>query len=167
MHEDPWLMVFKRKRTSRENATFSQWWSQMTWNLFPMTPSTAQNCSGLRTCAACLERAECGWCGDPTNTGKGVCMEGSYRGPMKTPAERVGQRVRDKDMVLDQSLCSSDRGSNWAFIQCPGKQRLFISYITLITHENISKIVEPHTILHVKLISHSVRCVSCSDSVSV
>uniref|UniRef100_A0A674N8Z9 Attractin like 1 n=1 Tax=Takifugu rubripes TaxID=31033 RepID=A0A674N8Z9_TAKRU len=81
---------------------------------------TAQNCSGLRTCAECLERAECGWCGDPTNTGKGVCMEGSYRGPMKTAAARVGPRVRD--MVLDQSLCSSDRGYNWAFIQCPACQ---------------------------------------------
>ncbi|XP_056903003.1 attractin-like protein 1 isoform X2 [Takifugu flavidus] len=81
---------------------------------------TAQNCSGLRTCAECLERAECGWCGDPTNTGKGVCMEGSYRGPMKTTAARVGPRVRD--MVLDQSLCSSDRGYNWAFIQCPACQ---------------------------------------------
>uniref|UniRef100_A0A3B4FYQ4 Attractin-like protein 1 n=1 Tax=Pundamilia nyererei TaxID=303518 RepID=A0A3B4FYQ4_9CICH len=44
---------------------------------------TAQNCSGLRTCAECLERVECGWCGDPSNTGRGVCMEGSYRGPLK------------------------------------------------------------------------------------
>ncbi|CAG00346.1 unnamed protein product [Tetraodon nigroviridis] len=83
---------------------------------------TAQNCSGLRTCAECLERAECGWCGDPTNTGKGICVEGSYRGPMKTAAARAGQRVRDKDMLLDQSLCSSDRGYNWAFIQCPACQ---------------------------------------------
>uniref|UniRef100_A0A3P9DQ12 Attractin-like 1a n=1 Tax=Maylandia zebra TaxID=106582 RepID=A0A3P9DQ12_9CICH len=44
---------------------------------------TAQNCSGLRTCAECLERVECGWCGDPSNTGRGICMEGSYRGPLK------------------------------------------------------------------------------------
>lgn len=94
-------------------------------NPFSMIPSTAQNCSGLRTCVECLERAECGWCGDPTNTGKGVCVEGSYRGPMKTAAARAGQRVGDKDMLLDQSLCSSDRGYNWAFIQCPGKRLLF------------------------------------------
>uniref|UniRef100_A0A3Q3JKC5 Attractin-like 1a n=1 Tax=Monopterus albus TaxID=43700 RepID=A0A3Q3JKC5_MONAL len=47
---------------------------------------TAQNCSGLRTCAECLERSECGWCGDPSNTGRGVCMEGSYRGPLKPAA---------------------------------------------------------------------------------
>lgn len=87
--------------------------------------STAQNCSGLRTCAECLERAECGWCGDPSNTGKGVCMEGSYRGPLKPAIARAGprdrDRLRDRDMVLDQSLCSSDRGYNWAFIQCPGQ----------------------------------------------
>uniref|UniRef100_A0A8C2X7D6 Attractin-like 1a n=1 Tax=Cyclopterus lumpus TaxID=8103 RepID=A0A8C2X7D6_CYCLU len=80
----------------------------------------AQNCSGLRTCVECLERTECGWCGDPSNTGKGVCMEGSYRGPMK-PAGPP-DRPRDRDMVLDQGLCSSDRGFNWAFIQCPACQ---------------------------------------------
>lgn len=88
--------------------------------------SAAQNCSGLRTCSDCLERAECGWCGDPSNTGKGVCMEGSYRGPLKPAGARTGprdrDRLRDRDMVLDQSLCTSDRGYNWAFIQCPGEQ---------------------------------------------
>uniref|UniRef100_A0A7N6BX10 Attractin-like 1a n=1 Tax=Anabas testudineus TaxID=64144 RepID=A0A7N6BX10_ANATE len=82
---------------------------------------SALNCSGLRTCAECLERAECGWCGDPSNTGKGVCMEGSYRGPLKSVNARAA-RLRDRDMVLDQSLCTSDRGYNWAFIQCPACQ---------------------------------------------
>ncbi|KAM8859451.1 attractin-like protein 1 isoform 5-T5 [Spinachia spinachia] len=84
----------------------------------------AQNCSGLRTCSECLERTECGWCGDPSNTGRGVCMEGSYRGPMKPSGSRAGppDRLRDRDMALDQSLCSSDRGSNWAFVQCPACQ---------------------------------------------
>ncbi|KAF3841715.1 hypothetical protein F7725_023666 [Dissostichus mawsoni] len=86
----------------------------------------AQNCSGVRTCAECLERTECGWCGDPSNTGRGVCMEGSYRGPLKPAVPRAGprdrERLRDRDMVLDQSLCSSDRGFNWAFIQCPACQ---------------------------------------------
>ncbi|KAK5882849.1 hypothetical protein CesoFtcFv8_021392 [Champsocephalus esox] len=86
----------------------------------------AQNCSGVRTCAECLERTECGWCGDPSNTGRGVCMEGSYRGPLKPAVPRAGprdrERLRDRDMVLDQSLCSSDRGFDWAFIQCPACQ---------------------------------------------
>ncbi|XP_034040368.1 attractin-like protein 1 isoform X2 [Thalassophryne amazonica] len=89
---------------------------------------TAQNCSGLRTCRDCLERAECGWCGDPSNTGRGVCMEGSYRGPLKLNNPKTGSRdrqrhrLRDMDMVLDQSLCSADRGYSWAFIQCPACQ---------------------------------------------
>ncbi|MEQ2298707.1 Attractin-like protein 1, partial [Ameca splendens] len=83
---------------------------------------SARNCSGLRTCAECLERVECGWCGDPSNTGRGVCMEGSYRGPVKPANTRSASRVRDRDMVVDQSLCSSDRGYNWAFIECPACQ---------------------------------------------
>uniref|UniRef100_A0AAY4AY35 Attractin-like protein 1 n=1 Tax=Denticeps clupeoides TaxID=299321 RepID=A0AAY4AY35_9TELE len=45
------------------------------------------NCSGLRTCNKCLEQPECGWCGDPSNTGRGQCMEGSFRGPMRSPAK--------------------------------------------------------------------------------
>lgn len=77
------------------------------------------------TCAECLERVECGWCGDPSNTGRGICMEGSYRGPLKPVTAKAGPRdrdkLRDRDMVVDQGLCSSDRGYNWAFIQCPGE----------------------------------------------
>ncbi|KAG9338329.1 hypothetical protein JZ751_025885, partial [Albula glossodonta] len=38
----------------------------------------SQNCSGLRTCAHCLEQPDCGWCSDPSNTGRGQCLEGSY-----------------------------------------------------------------------------------------
>ncbi|XP_035981975.1 attractin-like protein 1 [Fundulus heteroclitus] len=83
---------------------------------------SAQNCSAVRTCAGCLERVECGWCGDPSNTGRGVCMEGSYRGPLKPANTRSGPRVRDRDMVVDQNLCTSDRGYNWAFIECPACQ---------------------------------------------
>ncbi|CAL8254265.1 unnamed protein product [Lota lota] len=88
---------------------------------------TAQNCSGLRTCGDCLGQVECGWCRDPSDTGRGVCMEGSYRGPLK-PLTRAGPRDRDKErpgdrgMVLDQALCPADRGFHWAFIQCPACQ---------------------------------------------
>uniref|UniRef100_A0A667XK16 Attractin-like 1a n=1 Tax=Myripristis murdjan TaxID=586833 RepID=A0A667XK16_9TELE len=87
-----------------------------------------RNCSGLRTCVECLGQAECGWCGDPSDTGRGVCIEGSYRGPLKPANARAGardrerDRLRDRDMVLDQTLCSADRGYNWAFIQCPACQ---------------------------------------------
>ncbi|KAF7649784.1 hypothetical protein LDENG_00135870, partial [Lucifuga dentata] len=52
-------------------------------------------------------------------------MEGSYRGPLRASnaktasRDRDRDRLRDRDMMLDQSLCSADKGYNWAFIQCP------------------------------------------------
>ncbi|XP_066549769.1 attractin-like protein 1 isoform X1 [Amia ocellicauda] len=75
-----------------------------------------QNCSGLRTCGKCLEQPDCGWCSDPSNTGKGQCIEGSYRGPMK------GVGKQSQDMVLEQGLCPKDKGFEWAFINCPACQ---------------------------------------------
>ncbi|XP_016107690.1 attractin-like protein 1 [Sinocyclocheilus grahami] len=78
--------------------------------------SGAQNCSGLRTCGLCLEQPDCGWCGDPSNTGRGQCMEGSYRGPMKSTSKH------SQDMVLETGLCPKERGFEWAFIQCPACQ---------------------------------------------
>lgn len=84
----------------------------------------AQNCSGLRTCSQCLEQPECGWCSDPSSTGKGLCMEGSYRGPMKRPAKQ-GQpaqaHLQPQDMSLELGSCPREKGFEWAFIQCPGK----------------------------------------------
>uniref|UniRef100_A0A7N6A1F6 Attractin-like 1b n=1 Tax=Anabas testudineus TaxID=64144 RepID=A0A7N6A1F6_ANATE len=78
----------------------------------------AQNCSGLRTCSQCLEQPECGWCGDPSSTGKGLCMEGSYRGPMK----RVTKQGQSQDMSLELGSCPKDKGYEWAFIHCPACQ---------------------------------------------
>ncbi|XP_035260007.1 attractin-like protein 1 isoform X1 [Anguilla anguilla] len=77
----------------------------------------AQNCSGLRTCAHCLEQPDCGWCSDPSNTGRGQCVEGSYRGPMKGAASK-----QSRDMALEPGLCPRDRGYDWAFISCPACQ---------------------------------------------
>uniref|UniRef100_A0A8C6T4C4 Attractin-like 1a n=1 Tax=Neogobius melanostomus TaxID=47308 RepID=A0A8C6T4C4_9GOBI len=87
----------------------------------------AETCLGLHSCSECLERVECGWCGDPSNTGTGVCMEGSARGPMKplpsSSQQSLGpQTLRGRDMGLDHSLCAADRGFSWAFIQCPACQ---------------------------------------------
>uniref|UniRef100_A0A674EZD3 Attractin-like protein 1 n=1 Tax=Salmo trutta TaxID=8032 RepID=A0A674EZD3_SALTR len=82
----------------------------------------SQNCSGLRTCSQCLDQAECGWCGDPTNTGKGQCMEGSYRGPMKSPSRQARERESYRDMVLEPGLCPRDKGFDWAYIHCPACQ---------------------------------------------
>ncbi|KAG7462757.1 hypothetical protein MATL_G00188100 [Megalops atlanticus] len=75
-----------------------------------------QNCSGLRTCAQCLEQPDCGWCSDPSNTGRGQCMEGSYRGPMRSVSKQ------SRDMVLEPGLCPRERGYEWAFINCPACQ---------------------------------------------
>ncbi|XP_013804121.2 attractin-like protein 1 [Apteryx mantelli] len=75
-----------------------------------------QNCSGLRTCGQCLEQPGCGWCNDPSNTGKGQCLEGSSRGPMKP----VG--MHSSEMVLDASLCPKEKNYEWSFIQCPACQ---------------------------------------------
>uniref|UniRef100_A0AAQ5YPZ8 Attractin-like 1b n=1 Tax=Amphiprion ocellaris TaxID=80972 RepID=A0AAQ5YPZ8_AMPOC len=84
----------------------------------------AQNCSGLRTCSQCLEQPECGWCGDPSSTGKGLCMEGSYRGPMKRLAKQgqQSQQGQSHDMSLEPGSCPKDKGYEWAFIHCPACQ---------------------------------------------
>ncbi|XP_067909066.1 attractin-like protein 1 isoform X1 [Heterodontus francisci] len=76
----------------------------------------SQNCSGLRTCEQCLEHPGCGWCNDPTNTGKGHCIEGSSRGPMKSAGRNI------QEMTLDTGLCPKDKNNEWAFIQCPACQ---------------------------------------------
>ncbi|XP_075791528.1 attractin-like protein 1 isoform X8 [Pelodiscus sinensis] len=75
-----------------------------------------QNCSGLRTCGQCLEQPGCGWCNDPSDTGKGHCVEGSSRGPMKP----VG--VHSGEMVLDTILCPKEKNYEWSFIHCPACQ---------------------------------------------
>ncbi|KAF4791212.1 Attractin-like protein 1 [Turdus rufiventris] len=75
-----------------------------------------QNCSGLRTCGQCLEQPGCGWCNDPSNTGKGQCLEGSSRGPMKPVS------VHSSEMMLDATLCPKEKNYEWSFIQCPACQ---------------------------------------------
>uniref|UniRef100_A0AAY4BHW9 Attractin n=1 Tax=Denticeps clupeoides TaxID=299321 RepID=A0AAY4BHW9_9TELE len=74
------------------------------------------NCSGLRSCDSCLEQPECGWCEDPSRTGRGVCAEGSSKGPLRS-GSRLG-----RDLQLDPSLCSRERGFNWSFLTCPACQ---------------------------------------------
>ncbi|KAK9964596.1 hypothetical protein ABG768_005759 [Culter alburnus] len=76
----------------------------------------AQNCSGHRTCGQCLGQPDCGWCGDPTDTGQGQCIEGSYRGPMRSLSRQSRERV------LDTSICSKEKGYDWAYITCPACQ---------------------------------------------
>lgn len=76
-----------------------------------------ENCSGYRTCALCLDQPGCGWCTDPSNTGKGQCIEGSYRGPMKVLLSNTNQ-----ESILNTSMCPAQDNYNWSFIQCPACQ---------------------------------------------
>lgn len=81
---------------------------------------TAQNCSGLRTCSQCLEHPGCGWCNDPSNTGKGHCVEGSARGPVKFSG------MHSTEIVIDNNLCAKEKNYEWSFIQCPGMVNLLL-----------------------------------------
>ncbi|XP_073467126.1 attractin [Aquarana catesbeiana] len=92
----------------------------MEW--YTMSNCPPENCSGYRTCAQCLEQPGCGWCTDPSNTGKGQCMEASYRGPMKLPNASATAKSSYSEPILDVSLCPADTHYNWSFIMCPACQ---------------------------------------------
>ncbi|XP_042565745.1 attractin-like [Clupea harengus] len=88
----------------------------------------AENCSGYRTCGLCLDQPGCGWCTHPNNTGKGQCIEGSYRGPMQTllPAPSSSPTPSGRTLplppIINASMCPLDNRYNWSFIQCPACQ---------------------------------------------
>lgn len=86
--------------------------------------TSAENCSGYRTCGQCLDQPGCGWCTDPSNTGKGQCIEGSYRGPFQTsvpaPSTLPGLPANPQP-ALNASMCPSESKYNWSFIHCPGR----------------------------------------------
>uniref|UniRef100_A0A8C7ZJ54 Attractin n=1 Tax=Oryzias sinensis TaxID=183150 RepID=A0A8C7ZJ54_9TELE len=89
------------------------------------TLSTSENCSGYRTCGQCLDQPGCGWCTDPSNTGKGQCIEGSYRGPFQTsvpaPSTQPGLPASPHP-ALNSSMCPSEAKYDWSFIHCPACQ---------------------------------------------
>ncbi|KAG7255086.1 hypothetical protein CRUP_034133 [Coryphaenoides rupestris] len=84
---------------------------------------TAENCSGYRTCSQCMEQPGCGWCTEPSNTGRGQCMEGSYRGPfqseMPAPSSLPGM-APSLQVALNASMCPDQAKYNWSFVHCPG-----------------------------------------------
>ncbi|XP_053556310.1 attractin [Bombina bombina] len=91
----------------------------MEW--YTLSNCPPENCSGYRTCGQCLEQPGCGWCTDPSNTGKGQCIEASFRGPMKLPTNSVAKNTY-MEPVLDVSLCQEENHFNWSFIMCPACQ---------------------------------------------
>uniref|UniRef100_A0AAY4ETR7 Attractin n=1 Tax=Denticeps clupeoides TaxID=299321 RepID=A0AAY4ETR7_9TELE len=97
----------------------------MEW--YTMNSCPPENCSGYRTCSLCLEQPGCGWCTDPSNTGQGQCIEGSYRGPIQTllPAPSTSPsatQLRPLSPMLNISMCAQEQKYNWSFIQCPACQ---------------------------------------------
>uniref|UniRef100_A0A7N6C2W6 Attractin n=1 Tax=Anabas testudineus TaxID=64144 RepID=A0A7N6C2W6_ANATE len=84
----------------------------MEW--YTMNACPPENCSGYRTCGQCLDQPGCGWCTDPSNTGKGQCIEGSYRGPFQTsvPAPStlpglpaIPQPCNGHSQCVNESVC--------------------------------------------------------------
>uniref|UniRef100_A0A8L0DR56 Attractin n=2 Tax=Oncorhynchus TaxID=8016 RepID=A0A8L0DR56_ONCMY len=97
----------------------------MEW--YTMNSCPPENCSGYRTCGQCLEQPGCGWCTDPSNTGRGQCIEGSYRGPFQTavpaPSTLPGPTSSPASQpALNISMCPYDTKYNWSFILCPACQ---------------------------------------------
>ncbi|NXC38354.1 ATRN protein, partial [Penelope pileata] len=91
----------------------------MEW--YTMSSCPPENCSGYCTCAHCLEQPGCGWCTDPSNTGKGKCIEGAFRGPVKMPTPSATGK-HSLEPVLNVSMCPAESSYNWSFIQCPACQ---------------------------------------------
>lgn len=111
----------------------------------------AENCSGYKTCGHCLDQPGCGWCTDPSNTGRGQCIEGSYRGPIQTlfhaPSSSGPSLIPAPQPMLNVSLCPLEGNYNWSFIQCPGKtyvtyvrscfaKLLIVSRMSTVDHQN-------------------------------
>ncbi|XP_029683780.1 attractin [Takifugu rubripes] len=95
----------------------------MEW--YTMNTCPPENCSGYGTCGKCLHQPGCGWCTEPSNTGKGQCIEGSYRGPFQTfvPAPSTSPaQPASPPPALNVSMCPSEAKYNWSFIHCPACQ---------------------------------------------
>ncbi|XP_042356650.1 attractin-like [Plectropomus leopardus] len=110
--------VVKLTKERKAQQVFPESWEEV-WK--PMS----ENCSGYRTCGQCLDQPGCGWCTDPSNTGKGQCIEGSYRGPFQTsvpaPSTLPGLPASPQP-ALNASMCPSEAKYNWSFIHCPACQ---------------------------------------------
>ncbi|XP_051503645.1 attractin-like isoform X1 [Myxocyprinus asiaticus] len=96
----------------------------MEW--YTMNSCPPENCSGYKTCSQCLDQPGCGWCTDPSNTGRGQCIEGSYRGPIQTlfhaPSSSGPSLIPAPQPMLNVSLCPLEGNYKWSFIQCPACQ---------------------------------------------
>ena len=81
----------------------------MEWTIHPYKCS-GLTCSDIQTCDKCLKNPMCGWCDDGTDTGVGVCLEGSATGPYSWNGTHHS---------LVSGAC---HGSHWHFSECPSCQ---------------------------------------------
>ena len=68
---------------------------------------TQLDCEERGNCTSCQELPQCGWCNDPSDTGKGQCSLGGFRGP--------------RNENLCQSIDSVGNQEEWEFSQCSGE----------------------------------------------
>ncbi|XP_036406915.1 attractin-like isoform X3 [Megalops cyprinoides] len=87
----------------------------MEW--YTLNSCPPENCSGYRTCGECLDQPGCGWCTDPSNTGRGQCIEGSYRRPFQAPCPTSTQEDDNTAVVHGRT-----GPHTWSFIHCPACQ---------------------------------------------
>ncbi|XP_065316096.1 attractin-like isoform X2 [Gordionus sp. m RMFG-2023] len=52
-------------------------------DLYRNINSNNNNCLFYKSCVDCQNDPACGWCNDISNTGKGKCLPGGYKGPVK------------------------------------------------------------------------------------
>ncbi|XP_071089503.1 attractin-like protein 1 [Haliotis cracherodii] len=74
------------------------------WTTKDKCPATT--CKGLNSCEECQAHPMCGWCNDPSNTGRGRCMEGGRQGPVTNAT----------DHTIDLGQCPREQ---WFFTDCP------------------------------------------------
>ncbi|XP_067099058.1 attractin isoform X1 [Osmerus mordax] len=95
----------------------------MEW--YTLNSCPPESCLGYRTCGQCLDQPGCGWCTDPSSTGRGQCMEGSFRGPFQSPVPAPSKQPGlgyTPPPALNASMCPSQSKYNWSFIHCPACQ---------------------------------------------
>ena len=73
-------------------------------NSFLVCPSV--ECGGLKNCTECQDSAQCGWCNDPSDTGRGECIDGGFTSP--------------RDNGSCYQVDEFGRSETWNFDICPG-----------------------------------------------
>lgn len=79
-----------------------------------------ESCEDHTNCSSCQSLLHCGWCNDPSDTGRGACVPGGFRAPVGN-----GSMCRESTGVLGRvNETSGDRygRGDWQFDVCSGKK---------------------------------------------